>query len=208
MNLSEIDWDIENAGEWPNFAKVLVIGIVCALIVGAWIYLDTRRQLEDLRQLRNREASLKQQVDEKLKRAVHLPRFRQHLSDLEKSLGELLRQLPDSTEVPELLVDISQTGLAAGLEFQLFQPQAEMRKEFYAELPIDIQVVGTYSEFGNFVSGIASLPRIVTVHDVKISKNRDAAELTMKAQLKTYRQAEESFAPPEPVQKPGQPRKR
>jgi type IV pilus assembly protein PilO len=105
---------------------------------------------------------------------------------MRESFGAMLRQLPNKTEVAELLVDISQTGLASGLEFELFKPQSEIPKEFYAELPISIRVKGNYHEFGNFISGIAALPRIVTVHDVSIERGKQEG-LTMNILAKTYR---------------------
>jgi len=109
---------------------------------------------------------------------------------MKASFGAMLRQLPNKTEVAELLVDISQTGLASGLEFKLFKPQNEVPKEFYAELPISIRVKGTYHEFGNFISGIAALPRIVTVHNISMEPS-DGGELTMSILAKTYRYLDE-----------------
>jgi type IV pilus assembly protein PilO len=114
---------------------------------------------------------------------------------MEESFGAMLRQLPNRTEVADLLVDVSQTGLAAGLEFELFQPQAEVPKDFYAELPIKIRVVGTYHEFGEFVSGLAALPRIVTIHDVQISPRQSkskSGELVLEAMARTYRYLDEA----------------
>lgn len=108
------------------------------------------------------------------------------MEEMEASFGEMLRQLPDRTEVAKLLVDVSQTGLASSLEFELFQPLAEVKKEFYAELPINIRVVGDYPEFGAFVSGLASLPRIVTVHNVRIKPRKDG-KMVMETIVKTYR---------------------
>ena len=118
--------------------------------------------------------------------------YKQQLADIEKSFGALLRQLPSKTEVPNLLVDISQTGLAAALEEKLFQPGQEVKKDFYAELPIKIQLTGSYHEFGAFVSGIAALPRIVTLHDIQITpmdKRRAASfdQLQLDLTAKTYR---------------------
>ena len=105
----------------------------------------------------------------------------------------MLRQLPNRTEVADLLVDVSQTGLAAGLEFELFKPQGEVPKDFYAELPIKLRVVGNYHEFGEFVSGLAALPRIVTVHDVKIKpRGRGSSQLLLEATAKTYRYLDEA----------------
>jgi type IV pilus assembly protein PilO len=131
----------------------------------------------------------------KARRAANLDGYRQQLAEMEKSFGAMLRQLPNKTEVPNLLVDISQTGLAAGLEEKLFQPQGENKKDFYAELPIKIRLTGSYHAFGNFVSGIAVLPRIVTLHDITISPaGKDAApdDLVLDVTAKTYRYLDES----------------
>jgi type IV pilus assembly protein PilO len=117
---------------------------------------------------------------------------------MQQSFGAMLRQLPNRTEVADLLVDVSQTGLAAGLEFELFQPQAEVPKDFYAELPIKIRVIGNYHEFGEFVSGLAALPRIVTIHDVQIQPRannpgaNNAGDLIMEATARTYRYLDEA----------------
>ena len=125
--------------------------------------------------------------------AANLIPYRQQMKEMEKSFGALLLQLPSKTEVAELLVDVSREGLKAGLEFELFKPEAEVKKEFYAEYPIKIRVVGTYHQFGNFASGIAALPRIVTLHNLKINqqkKSKDSgpnATLVMDATANTYR---------------------
>jgi type IV pilus assembly protein PilO len=123
---------------------------------------------------------------------------------MEKSFGAMLRQLPNKTEVPNLLVDISQTGLASGLEEKLFQPQGEVRKDFYAELPISIRLTGGYHEMGKFASGIAALPRIVTLHDVEIAPSAaGAGNLTLNVTAKTYRYLdEEEQAPADGKKKP------
>ena len=117
---------------------------------------------------RAKEVQLFESLTVKAKRAANLEAYRAQLAEIEKSFGAMLRQLPNKTEVPNLLVDISQTGLAAGLEEKLFQPLGEVRKDFYAELPIKIRLTGGYHEMGKFVSGIAALPRIVTLHDIEI----------------------------------------
>src|SRR5262249_54911818 len=137
--------------------------------------------------------TLLQQSKTKHDKSVNLDVYKQQLKDIERSFGALLRQLPGKTEVPNLLVDISQTGLSAGLEEKLFQPQAELKKDFYAELPIKISLTGSYHQFGEFVSGIAALPRIVTLHDIEIkSANKDAYDqLTLDLTAKTYRYLDE-----------------
>jgi type IV pilus assembly protein PilO len=126
-------------------------------------------------------------------KAVNLDVYKQQLKDIERSFGALLRQLPGKTEVPNLLVDISQTGLSAGLQEKLFQPQAEQRKDFYAEQPIKIRLSGSYHQFGEFVSGIAALPRIVTLHDIDIKPetNNSYDQLTLELTAKTYRYLDE-----------------
>lgn len=199
MNLSEINWDLDRAGKWPTAVKAVVIGVMCLILAGVWYYLDTQAQLETLETERNREAERKAGFELKQKRAANLELYRKQLEQIEQTFGDLLKQLPDKTQVPELLVDVSQTGLASGLEFELFKPGDEINKEFYAELPIQIRVVGDYLKFGTFVGGLAALPRIVTVHNVKISRRADAAgkakeQLIMEAVVKTYRYLEEGLA--------------
>ena len=139
-------------------------------------------------------ASLKTTFETKQQRAANLDEYKIQLADMKVSFGAMLRQLPARTEVPSLLVDISQTGLASGLEEKLFQPSDEIRREFYAELPIKITLTGSFHEFGNFVSGIAALPRIVTLHDIQIKpENEDSFDrLILDVTAKTYRYLEDS----------------
>lgn len=198
MNLSNINWNIDNAGTWPLPIKAGIILVLCLLVGGLGFYFDTQQQMVDLESQEAKEKELKSSFELKQKKAANLEEYKQQLDEIEKSFGDLLRQLPDKTEVPELLVDVSQTGLASGLEFELFKPSAEIPKEFYAELPIDIRVIGDYMEFGTFVSGLASLPRIVTIHNVKILPRKDATgsnksrALVMEAVVKTYRYLDDS----------------
>lgn len=198
MNLSEINLDLESVGTWPTPVKVIAIMMVCVFTAIGFYYLDTESQLTDLEVAQGKEGELKTAFETKQKKAVNLEEYRLQLDEIEKSFGDLLRQLPDKTQVPDLLVDVSQTGLASGLEFELFKPGNEIPKEFYAELPIEIRVLGDYTEFGTFISGLASLPRIVTVHNVKISPRKEgsttngkAKPLVMEALVKTYRYLEE-----------------
>lgn len=207
MNLSNINWDIDNAGAWPAPIKLAIILLLCLVLAGVGYYLDTQNQLTELEGLRAKETELKASFETKQKKAVNLEEYKQQLQQIEESFGDLLRQLPDKTQVPDLLVDVSQTGLASGLEFELFRPGAEVPKEFYAELPIDIRVIGDYMEFANFVSGLASLPRIVTIHNVKITpRNLQAGSkgkpLAMDALVKTYRYLEDGAAKPNQDKKP------
>ena len=187
MNLSEANLELQNAAAWPLAIKIVSILLVCFLVAGLWVYMDTLDQLANLETREREEETLKQTFETKQKRAVNLAAYKEQLREIQKSFGALLRQLPNRTEVAELLVDVSQTGLASGLEFELFKPAGENRKDFYADLPINVRVVGTYKQFGAFVSGLASLPRIVTIHDVKISPQKGGKKLTMSALVKTYR---------------------
>ncbi|MGX2039484.1 type 4a pilus biogenesis protein PilO [Methylocaldum sp. MU1018] len=212
MNLSNIDWDIENAGAWPVPVKAAIIVLLCLILGGLWYYLDTQDQIAQLETEEGREQELKNKFEQRQKKAANLEEYKEQMAEMEKSFGDLLRQLPDKTQVPELLVDVSQTGLAAGLEFELFKPGAEITKEFYAELPIEIRVIGDYMEFGAFISGLASLPRIVTIHNVKIAAyNKNAGSrktakepLVMSALVRTYRYLEDGTVPANQVKKPQQ----
>jgi type IV pilus assembly protein PilO len=193
--------DARDIGRWPLAFRVLALGlvfvVVTALLVWQFVY---RGNLPDLRAAEAEQQSLWSTFDQKQRKAANLEAYRQQLEEIERSFGAMLRQLPGRTEVPNLLVDISQTGLAAGLQEKLFQPGQEIRRDFYAELPIKIRLTGSYHAFGEFVSGVAALPRIVTLHDIQISQNtgrgRGAAgpsdDLTLDLTAKTYRYLEES----------------
>jgi len=201
--------DFKDIGRWPFLFRALGIGIVLVAASGLLIWYFVLGENGNLPLLRKAEAeqkSLWTTFDEKQRKAANLEAYRQQLAEIERTFGAMLRQLPGRTEVPSLLVDISQTGLAAGLQERLFQPGAETRKDFYAELPIKIQLTGGYHEFGLFVSGIAALPRIVTLHDIEISRvgrgasrGRAAAptdELTLNLTAKTYRYLDEEETAP------------
>jgi type IV pilus assembly protein PilO len=131
------------------------------------------------------------------KKAVNFAAYQEQLVEIERSFGAMLTQLPGKTEIPNLLVDISQTGLAAGLQEELFQPLSEIQKDFYAEKPIKIRLKGSYHEFGKFVSDIAALPRIVTLHDIEIGResgDSTGEDLVLKVTAKTYRYMEDEEA--------------
>jgi len=189
MNLSEINWDINASGTWPTAIKALAIAIVCVAVAGAGVYLDTLGQLDALAGLEKKEVDLKSEFEGKQKKSANLQDYRDQLAQIETSLDIMIKQMPTEEEVASLLIDISQTGLASGLEFRLFKPGAPIPKEFYSELPITIQVIGKYEELSLFVSGLAALPRIVTVHDVKITpvaKGDTENTMIMDATVKTY----------------------
>ena len=194
MNFNELNrLDLNNLGNWPTSAKALLIGACCLMVFGLGYWLDTQGQIEDLDRLKQKEDEYKQTFARKQAKAANLDAYKLQMQEIEASFGIMLRQLPGRTEVADLLVDISQSGLASGLEFELFKPQAEVPKEFYAELPIKIRVRGRYHEFGHFVSRVASLPRIVTLHDFSIdSAKQRPGELVMELTAKTYRYLDEN----------------
>ena len=186
--------DPSDPGRWPLPMRAGAIGLWFLVLAIALSYLLVwRNQRPELQRFQQEEMDLRQTFRDKHAKAVNLEVYKQQLGDIERSFGALLRQLPGKTEVPNLLVDISQTGLAAGLEEKLFQPDPEQKKDFYAELPIKIRLTGTYHELGEFVSGIAALPRIVTLHDIDIkSDTKDAYDvLTLDLTAKTYRYLDE-----------------
>ncbi len=187
MNLSDLnELDFNDMGNWPAPAKGLAIAIVSAVILFLGYYFDTKDQLSELERYEKKEQELKSTFKTKANKAANLEAYKQQMADMNQSFGAMLKQLPSKTEVAELLVDVSQTGLASGLEFELFKPQGEVPLDFYAELPIELRMKGDYHEFGNFVSGVAALPRIVTLHDFSIEPGKDSG-LIMQATAKTYR---------------------
>jgi len=196
MNLDINDLDLANVARWPAAARAVVILFLMGGVIFLGYWFHTKDQLAELAKVEEREVGLKVIFETKAKQAVNLEAYEKQLEEMRESFGAMLRQLPNKTEVADLLVDVSQTGLASGLEFRLFQPRAEVPREFYAELPISIQVVGKYHEFGDFVSGVAGLPRIVTVHNVSIAKGgKDSGGLlTMNMTAKTYRYIDEEEA--------------
>jgi type IV pilus assembly protein PilO len=186
--------DPRDPGRWPLPVLAGAVALAFLVLSGVGIYLLVwNEQRPRLQQFAAEEMKLRQEFREKHAKAVNLEQYKQQLKDIERSFGALLRQLPGKTEVPSLLVDISQTGLAAGLQEKLFQPQPEQKKDFYAELPIKIRLTGSYHQFGEFVSGIAALPRIVTLHDIDIKPdNKDAYDqLSLELTAKTYRYMDE-----------------
>jgi type IV pilus assembly protein PilO len=187
--------DPDNIGNWPVLVRSLIIVAASLGVLGAVYYFDTQHQLSELERNRQMEGSLKSTFETKQAKAASLDAYKNQMVEMEESFGTMLRQLPSKTEVADLLVDISQTGLASGLEFDLFQPQSEAPKEFYAELPIAIKVKGNYHQLGEFVSGIAALPRIVTIHNINIKATTATGQrqsiLVMEAIAKTYRYLDE-----------------
>ncbi len=196
MNVSELteglkdfdinDLDINSAGSWPLIIKIIVWAIVLSLVIFLGYYLKLNDMNAKLEKVVAQEKTLKQDYKQKAFKAANLDTYRQQMLDMEKSFGALVKQLPSDTEVPGLLEDITHTGLGSGLEIKSINLQAELAAEFYVELPIQIQVQGTFHDFGSFVSGVASLPRIVTLHDFSIAPSGSGL-LNMTITAKTFR---------------------
>jgi len=194
INLKELDFN--NIGNWPQKAKVVFCALLALFIViMAWFLLISGKR-DELASLESRETQLRAEFEKEQGRAVNLEPLKQQLTQMEQVLQQMLRQLPSKTEMPDLIIDISQTALSSGLSNELFQPGAEQPKEFYAEKPIALRMVGSYHQFGAFVSGVASLPRVVilTMHDINL-KPKDpktgitarSGALELSGTVKTYR---------------------
>ncbi len=203
MSLRELD--INNAGAWPMEYKIGACVLVGLLVFGLLWYVLTREKGDQLKSLESQEATLRQDFETKQGRAANLEPLKQQLAQMEQQLQQMLRQLPSRTEMPDLITDISQTAIATGIQNDLFKPGEEAPKEFYAEQPIALRMVGTYHQFGAFVSGVASLPRVVimTMHDISLkprgggsgSNNLAAigpnSSLELVGTVKTYRYLDE-----------------
>ncbi|HID81252.1 MAG TPA: pilus assembly protein PilO [Chromatiales bacterium] len=189
MAFSDIDTNIDfnNLGAAHPAIKAILLLLVLGVLLGLGYYLHTRHQLAELKKAEQQQVELFKTFEKEYKKSANLEAYKAQLVEMERDFGTLLRQLPSKTEIPSLIVDISQTGLASGLEILLFKPQPEVTRDFHAEKPIEIKVQGTYEEMARFASGIASLPRIVTLHDINIKPVEDSKELTMDVIAKTYR---------------------
>jgi type IV pilus assembly protein PilO len=186
--------DFNDVGRWPTAFIALFVGLIFAIVAatGIW-YFPYKQKVPLLEKAEQQEVELRQSFELKQRKAANFTAYQEQLAEIEQSFGAMLRQLPGKTEVPSLLVDISQTGLAAGLDEELFRPGGEVLKDFYAELPIQIRLTGTYHELARFVSDIAALPRIVTLHNVtlKLAKDGERGDLVMDVTAKTYRYLDE-----------------
>jgi type IV pilus assembly protein PilO len=189
--------DPRDPGRWPLAVRAFFVALIFTVCAGfAWYLLVWNQDRPVLQKAEADELDLRSQFESKQQRAANLEAYKTQLGEMERSFGAMLRQLPGKTEVPNLLVDISQTGLSAGLQEKLFQPGGEKSNGFYAELPIKIKLVGSYHQFGAFVSGIAALPRIVTLHDIQITPANEKEKggydnLIMDVTAKTYRYIED-----------------
>lgn len=187
--------DPNDPGRWPAPYRFGAIGLILILAIGVLSYfLAWKPKKPQLDHVRAEEVQLLQTLEQKAKKAANLDAYKAQLQEMEQSFGAMLRQLPNKTEVPNLLVDISQSGTAAGLDQKLFQPAQQVNKDFYAELPIKIKLQGSFHSIGAFVSGIAALPRIVTLHDIEIApvaKGSGFDQLQLDVTAKTYRYLDE-----------------
>ena len=189
--------DFKNSGAWPLPVKLVACFLVIALIVGLAWYLFVQEKREQLRTLEGEEQTLRLDFEGKAGRAANLGPLKDQLAQMEVMLQQMLRQLPSKTEMPDLIVDVSQTALASGITNELFQPGAETVQDFYAEKPITLRMAGTYHQFGAFVSGVASLPRVVimTMHDISLKpRSNTDATLVLQGTVKTYRYVDDDEA--------------
>ncbi len=201
-SFSGVNWN--NPGSWPIVVKLTVYLAAFAVVLGAAYFAFITELNGQLTAAKTREADLLKSYEDKAFKAMNLDAYKKQLADMEEAFGALLRQLPKDTEVPSLLEDINHTGLGSGLNFTSIDLGEESRKEFYVELPINIVVTGDYHGFGSFVSSVASLPRIVTLHDFSITqakgaggskKGQSSRLLEMKITARTYRYSDASDAP-------------
>jgi len=200
MNLSEIRLedldvnDLKQIGTAPLAVRIAIVVVLCIALAVAVYFLDTTKQKAELEKVIAEETQLRNIFVGKQAKAANLEAYKQQLEEMRASFGTLLRQLPNETEIETLLTDISQTGISAGLEIELFKPEGLRPKEFYSEYPIKLKVTGRYHEFAEFISGVAALPRIVTVQDIAISPSdpKGGVKLDMELTAITYQYLDES----------------
>lgn len=194
-DLSSLDLnDVKNIGTAPAIVKVFLIVLLCIIVAVAGYFLVTTPKLEELDKVEKEETKLKAIFDEKAAKAANLDAYKQQLDEMRQSFGALLRQLPNKTEIETLLTDISQTGISSGLEIDLFKPEGLIPKDFYAEYPIKLKVTGRYHQFAQFVSGVAALPRIVTLQNINIepAEKEGGVKLSMELTAVTYQYLDET----------------
>ncbi len=182
--------DPQDPGMWPVAPRVVVALCLLVLTVAAFWWFDWQEQVETLEARRAEEVQLRDSWVTKKRQAVNLDEHRRQLAEIDRQFGALLKQLPNRAEMDSLLSDINQAGLGRGLQFELFKPGADVIKEFYAEMPIDVRLTGVYHDLGEFVADLASMPRVVTLGDVGIEADRDG-RLKLQAKAVTYRYLDE-----------------
>ncbi len=192
MNWSELNnLDLKNVASAPLPVRALVLLILFIAVLGGGWYLFWSGTLKQLNDYRQEEQTLRDSYVAKKTQAYHYLAYKQRLTEVEQSLASLLRQLPNRSEMDALLTDINQAGVGHGLEFELFRPGIETMADFYATLPVAIKVTGSYQDIGGFVSDLAKLPRIVTLHDISLTPTKDTT-LSMEARIQTYRYLDEN----------------
>ena len=194
-NINNLDVDdLKKIGSAPIGAKIAVIVFFSIIVLAVGFWFDTKPQLATLEEVEKKEIELRTIFDKKQSKAANLEAYKQQLVEMERTFGALLRQLPNKTEIETLLTDISQTGIASGLEIDFFKPEGLSPKEFYAEYPIKLRVTGRYHQFARFVSGVAALPRIVTLQDISIThpKDKKGVRLVMELTAVTYQYLDEN----------------
>ena len=188
--------DMENPGGWSNGVKIIALIFIVAIIIGAGFFLLIKDKRLNLQSKEREETTLRNTYSVKYQKASQLDAYREQLAEMEVILQSMLKQLPSKNEMPDLIVDISQTALASGIDNELFEPGPEKLRDFYAEKPIQLRMIGSYHEFGRFVSGVASLPRVVilTMNDISLKPVGDSlsgGKLLLEGTAKTYRYLDE-----------------
>lgn len=193
MDLNDLkSLDLKDIARAPAPVKAVILVLLYLAIVGLGYYLDWSSGMAEVDRLKSEEASLREVYAQKKRQAIHYQAYKKRLEDIEKSLAALLRQLPNRSEMDALLTDINQVGVGRGLEFELFRPGSEAPADFYATLPVTIKVKGEYHDMAGFVSDLAQLPRIVTLHDVSLTPVAEGGGLVMDATVRTYRYLDEA----------------
>ena len=194
MSKKKQNLDFNNIGGWPRHMQLVFCVVTMLLIlVLAWFLVFSSKK-DELTSLEAQEATLRNTFKEKQGQAANLEPLKQQLAQMEQELQQMLRQLPSKTEMPDIITDISQTALASGIRNEVFRPEAEIAREFYAEKPIQLKMVGNYHQFGAFMSGVASLPRVVimTMHNITLTPRDKSGALVMEGTVKTYRYLDEN----------------
>jgi type IV pilus assembly protein PilO len=197
--------DINNIAGWPLPVKIGGIAVVSVLLLVLGYFLVIADEITQYEGEQQKERGLKDTYSNKKALAINLPAYKQQMEEMRQAFGTLLRQLPNKTEVPNLLVDVTQAGLGRGLEFELFKPSPEQARDFYAEFPVSLKVAGTYHEIALFISDVSALPRIVTVSNITLESDGKTNKLKMSATAKTYRYLDASGVPTAAPGKPGAP---
>ena len=189
-SLNELD--INEPGEWPQLIKTIATVAFCLALLAVGYYVVIKDKQVELAELEQKEQTLKTEFETKQAKAFNLDAYREQMKEMRVVFTSMLQQLPRKSEVADLLIDISRTGLVNGLQFELFKPESERPVDFYAELPISMKVTGKYHQFGEFVSAVAALPRIVTLHNLTMSPvSESSGKMTMDITAKTYRYFDE-----------------